>query len=216
MALSVAPPPAGLRPKLGNFVKSSTGVKGLHHAACTCQSSSTADSGVAGAELSLFLHGHFPPAADRCKNSEETRQFYEDFIGLPMVDALHIKMNGDEDVLHTFFQFDDGSCIAFFDARALPAALALPLLAGPSVLPTRCSRRELPAPAPADRPFDWKEQMDLDLHIAFEVDSDERLQDYLRAAKERGLEVPPVPSLAAACLHHAASSSCLVHRISHS
>jgi hypothetical protein len=22
-------------------------------------------------------------------------------------------------VLHTFFQFDDGSCIAFFDARAL-------------------------------------------------------------------------------------------------
>ena len=31
--------------------------------------------------------------------------------------------------------------------------------------------------------------MDLDLHIAFEVDSDERLQDYLRAAKERGLEV---------------------------
>ena len=55
MALSVAPPPAGLRPKLGNFVKSSTGVKGLHHAACTYQSSSTADSGVAGAELSLFL-----------------------------------------------------------------------------------------------------------------------------------------------------------------
>eukprot|EP01043_Picozoa_sp_COSAG02_P036974 COSAG02_NODE_2746_length_8108_cov_37.665002_8_plen_60_part_00 len=36
-----------------------------------------------------------------------------------MVDALHIKMNGEEDVLHTFFQFDDGSCIAFFDARAL-------------------------------------------------------------------------------------------------
>ena len=57
---------------------------------------------------------------DRCKNSEETRQFYEDFIGLPMVDALHIKMNGEEDVLHTFFQFDDGSCIAFFDARTQP------------------------------------------------------------------------------------------------
>ena len=31
--------------------------------------------------------------------------------------------------------------------------------------------------------------MDLDLHIAFEVDSDERLEDYLRAAKQRGLEV---------------------------
>ena len=100
-------------------------------------------------------------SADRCKNSEGTRQFYEDFIGLPVVDgerhplptrpsvlstpsapaetlppartaALHIKMGeGDdqEDVLHTFFQFDDGSCIAFFDAP--------------------------------DRPFDWKEQMDL-------------------------------------------------------
>ena len=41
----------------------------------------------------------------------------------PRTAALHIKMGeGDdqEDVLHTFFQFDDGSCIAFFDAPDRP------------------------------------------------------------------------------------------------
>ena len=29
-------------------------------------------------------------AAYRCRDSEETRAFYEDFLGLPLVDALRI------------------------------------------------------------------------------------------------------------------------------
>lgn len=119
--------PSGVRPELSGFTgKSPTGILGLHH------------------------------AAYRCKDSEETRKFYEDFIGIPMIEAMHIKM-GNEDVLHTFFQLDDGSCLAFFDAPK--------------------------------RPFDFKNQSDLDVHIAFEVDSNERLQHYLKKAKERGIEV---------------------------
>lgn len=69
---------------------------------------------------------------------------------------MHIKM-GDENVLHTFFQLDDGSCLAFFDAPK--------------------------------RPFDFKQQSDLDVHIAFEVDSTERFQYYLKKAKDAGIEV---------------------------
>ena len=30
-------------------------------------------------------------AAFRCRNSEETRAFYEDFLGLPLAGALEIK-----------------------------------------------------------------------------------------------------------------------------
>ena len=57
-------------------------------------------------------------AAYRCRNSEETRKFYEDFLGLPLVDALPIgtTITGRAaNVLHTFFAMDDGSCVAFFE-----------------------------------------------------------------------------------------------------
>ena len=56
-------------------------------------------------------------AAFRCRNSEETRAFYEDFLGLPLAGALEIKetKTGRETfVLHSFYQLDDGSNIAFF------------------------------------------------------------------------------------------------------
>lgn len=71
----------------------------------------------AGSTGILGLHH----AAHRCRNSEETRAFYEGFLGLPLIEALHLKMDGGkEDVLHTFFQLDDGSAIAFFDAPKRP------------------------------------------------------------------------------------------------
>src|SRR6266851_1173144 len=42
--------------------------------------------------------------AYRCRDSEETRIFYEDFLGLKLVSAFEIdKGNG----LHTFFEMDD-------------------------------------------------------------------------------------------------------------
>jgi catechol 2,3-dioxygenase-like lactoylglutathione lyase family enzyme len=82
-------------------------------------------------------------AAYRCRNSEETRAFYEDFLGLKLVGTLKIETTATgrgANVLHTFFAMDDGACIAFFEA-----------------------------PAEA---FTFKEQADFDLHIALEVEPD--------------------------------------------
>ena len=79
-------------------------------------------------------------SAYRCKDSEETRKFYEDFLGLELVKVLEIKStktNRKTQVLHTFYQLRDGSCIAFFEE---------PL---------------------AD--FNFKNQRDFDLHIALQV-----------------------------------------------
>jgi catechol 2,3-dioxygenase-like lactoylglutathione lyase family enzyme len=49
--------------------------------------------------------------AYRCRDSEETRAFYEDFPGLRMVSAFEIN---EGQALHTFFEMD-GSCLAFFE-----------------------------------------------------------------------------------------------------
>jgi catechol 2,3-dioxygenase-like lactoylglutathione lyase family enzyme len=55
--------------------------------------------------------------AYRCRDSEETRGFYEDFLGLPLVSAFEIDEGR---ALHTFFQMDDGSCLAFFEVPGSP------------------------------------------------------------------------------------------------
>ena len=55
--------------------------------------------------------------AYRCRDSEETRAFYEDFLGLKLVSALEIQGGR---ALHTFFAMDDGSCLAFFEAPGMP------------------------------------------------------------------------------------------------
>src|SRR3954466_15789517 len=75
--------------------------------------------------------------AYRCRDSEETRGFYEDFLGLRFVSAFEIDEGRG---LHSFFEMDDGSCLAFF---------------------------EVPG-----RPFDFKRQDSLDLHIALGVEPD--------------------------------------------
>jgi catechol 2,3-dioxygenase-like lactoylglutathione lyase family enzyme len=97
--------------------------------------------------------------AYRCRNSEETRQFYEGFLGLPLAGALRIaeSMTGRRtDVLHTFYRLDDGSYLAFFEAP--------------------------------DRPFEFKPQHDYDLHIALEVD-EAALKEFHARAKAEGREV---------------------------
>ena len=79
-------------------------------------------------------------AAYRCENSEETRKFYEDFLGLPLVHAFEInetKTGRKTSVLHTFYRMDDDSYLAFFEAP--------------------------------DQPFNFINQHDFDLHIALEV-----------------------------------------------
>jgi catechol 2,3-dioxygenase-like lactoylglutathione lyase family enzyme len=55
-------------------------------------------------------------AAYRCRDSEETRTFYEDFLGLKLVNALTIATQSSEpDLLHTFYAMKDGSYLAFFE-----------------------------------------------------------------------------------------------------
>lgn len=96
-------------------------------------------------------------SAYRCRDTEETRKFYEDFLGLPLIEALAIgetKTGRTANVLHTFFQMDDGSCLAFF---------------------------EVP-----DVPFDFKQQHDFDLHIALTVDED-TLHKMLEKGRSQGI-----------------------------
>ena len=88
----------------------------------------------------MTIHG-LHHNAYRCKDSEETRRFYEDFLGLPLAEAFEInetKSGRKTRVLHSFYQMGDGSFLAFFEAP--------------------------------DRPFEFKPQHDFDLHIALEVD----------------------------------------------
>ena len=96
--------------------------------------------------------------AYRCRDSEETRKFYEDFLGLRLSGALAIeetKTGRETKVLHTFFEMGDGSYLAFFEAP--------------------------------ERPFEFKKQHDYDLHIALEVDPD-TLAEMFRRGKEQGVE----------------------------
>jgi len=72
------------------------------------------------------LH-HF---AWRCKDAEQTRHFYEDLLGMPLVHLIqqdHVPSTGEYcPYVHIFFQMRDGSYIAFFDlgddTSALPSA----------------------------------------------------------------------------------------------
>lgn len=97
--------------------------------------------------------------AYRCRDSEETRAFYEDFLGLPMTRALRIgetKTGRSVQALHTFFQMGDGSFLAFF---------------------------EVP-----ESPFTFKPQHDFDLHIALGVD-DATLDAVAAKARAGGMEL---------------------------
>jgi len=96
--------------------------------------------------------------AYRCKDSEETRKFYEDFLGLPLAQSLRLdesKSGRKVKVLHTFYQLGDGAYLAFFEAP--------------------------------DEPFDFKEQADYDLHIALEVES-ELLEPMMERGRAAGIE----------------------------
>lgn len=97
-------------------------------------------------------------AAYRCRNSEETRKFYEDFLELKFAHALKIdvtKSGRDAAVLHTFYEMGDGSFMAFFEE---PGA-----------------------------PFDFKDQRDFDLHIALEV-NEATLHRMFEKGKAAGIE----------------------------
>ena len=96
--------------------------------------------------------------AYRCRDSEETRRFYEDFLGLPLVGTLELgetKTGRSTHTLHTFYRMEDGSHLAFFETT--------------------------------DMPFEFKRQHDFDLHIALEVAA-EALQPMLTKGQAAGVE----------------------------
>lgn len=95
--------------------------------------------------------------AYRCRDSEETRRFYEDFLGLPLAAALELgetKTGRRTNALHTFYRLEDGSFLAFF---------------------------EVP-----DMPFEFKPQHDYDLHLALEV-AYEELATMLEKGRQAGI-----------------------------
>jgi len=96
--------------------------------------------------------------AYRCRDSEETRKFYEDFLGLRLAGTLEIKESKTgraTNTLHTFYEMDDGSYLAFFEAP--------------------------------DRDFEFKDQHDYDLHIALEVEPGV-LEPMMEKGKKAGIE----------------------------
>jgi catechol 2,3-dioxygenase-like lactoylglutathione lyase family enzyme len=97
--------------------------------------------------------------AFRCCDTEATRAFYEEVIGLELTGALPIAVTAtgrEARVLHTFFRLKDGSFIAFFEAP--------------------------------DEPFEFKTQHDFDLHLALEADEADVARANA-AAKARGLDI---------------------------
>jgi catechol 2,3-dioxygenase-like lactoylglutathione lyase family enzyme len=96
--------------------------------------------------------------AYRCRDSEQTRKFYEEFLGLPLAGTLLIKETKSgrkTSTLHTFYELDDHSYLAFFEAP--------------------------------DMPFEFKDQHDYDLHIALEVD-EAALAKMLDKGRAAGIE----------------------------
>jgi len=53
----------------------------------------------------------------RCRDSEETRRFYEGFLGLPLSATMEV---GTGRALHTFYALGDGSFLAFFEVPSQP------------------------------------------------------------------------------------------------
>jgi catechol 2,3-dioxygenase-like lactoylglutathione lyase family enzyme len=96
--------------------------------------------------------------AYRCRDSEQTRRFYEDFLGLPLADAFEIgetKTGRQTTALHSLYRLGDGSYLAFFEVPGTP--------------------------------FEFKAQHDFDLHIALEVDA-KTLGEMFEKGKAEGIE----------------------------
>ena len=96
--------------------------------------------------------------AYRCIDSENTRKFYEGFLGLPLTRAFEISetMTGNKTkVLHTFYALDDSSSLAFFEVL--------------------------------NDPLEYKRWHDFDLHIALEVE-ETVLLDYFDKGNKSNIE----------------------------
>ncbi|MEJ0023511.1 MAG: VOC family protein [Alphaproteobacteria bacterium] len=104
--------------------------------------------------------------AHPCRDAEETRHFYEDIMGLPLVNCMvsdHVPSSGEPlDYAHLFFEMGDGSYIAFFDL----------------------GKNEPPKPSP-NTP-DWV------VHFAIESNSVEDVLAMRERLVEHGVKVTPL------------------------
>src|SRR5579863_6321989 len=92
-----------------------------------------------GTAMIKGLHHH----VYRCRDSEENRRFYEDFLGLPLIRTFRAGKTATGravDLLHTTYRLGEDSFLEFF---------------------------EVP-----NQPFTFKQQHDFDLHLALEMDHD--------------------------------------------
>lgn len=100
--------------------------------------------------------------AYRCRDAEETRQFYEDVLGLRLSSTLWLKQTLTDrpvNLLHIFFEMDDNSFVAFFD---------VPNEYDPAMFP---------------------ERSDFDLHIAMNVADMDTLLSYKERLTKAGYHV---------------------------
>lgn len=97
-----------------------------------------------------------------CRDGEETRKFYEDLLGLPLVNCMtadRVPSTGEEKpYAHFFFEMADGSYMAFFDL-------------GEDVMP-------LPSPNTPD----WVQ------HFAMEVESVEKVLEFKKRLNDAGVK----------------------------
>jgi catechol 2,3-dioxygenase-like lactoylglutathione lyase family enzyme len=98
-----------------------------------------------------------------CRDAEETRHFYEDLLGLPLVNFMRadeVPSTGETSpYAHLFFEMGDGSYIAFFDL----------------------GKNE--KPLPSQNIHDWVQ------HFAMEVDTVEEVLEFKRKLEADGVEV---------------------------
>lgn len=109
-----------------------------------------------------MLHHH----AFLAKNLEETRHFYEDILGMPLIGTWVERVNpvtgNPDNYAHAFFELADGSCLAFFQFKNEAQ------VQGVSV------NRFSPV-----SPFGH--------HVAMEVDGKETVLDYKKRLEEFGI-----------------------------
>jgi catechol 2,3-dioxygenase-like lactoylglutathione lyase family enzyme len=111
--------------------------------------------------INKLFHFAYP-----CRDAEETRQFYEDILGLPLVNCMRsdtVPSTGEHlDYAHLFFEMGDGSYVAFFDLGS----------------------NEMPMPSP-NTPS-WVE------HLALEVPTVEDVAEMKRRLDASGVETTDV------------------------
>ncbi len=104
---------------------------------------------------------HIDHYALGCRNAEETRKFYEDLLGMPLVNAVVLDdpfSNDGTQYCHFFFEMANGNFLAFFDHEK------------------------------AFGPEDFKPRSGWHQHMAMEVSNDETVQAYRKKLTAAGVE----------------------------